>query len=155
MENNRQPCFLSYRLEKDKNFNYFWVRCAKLICVSVHCKFCCFLGSGSWARDSWWNYGIYWFYSVQCRLLFLRFILLGASIISLLVIIMTLNTLGLGYHWGKISIRVAYGPATLLLSIGQSQLSRRLVMVTCMLRILRRWYLPCSTCFLTWVWQHT
>lgn len=25
-----------YRLEKDINFNYFWVRCAKLICVSAY-----------------------------------------------------------------------------------------------------------------------
>ncbi|XP_010533190.1 PREDICTED: potassium channel AKT1 [Tarenaya hassleriana] len=31
------------RLEKDRNFNYFWVRCAKLICVTVfavHCAAC-------------------------------------------------------------------------------------------------------------------
>ncbi|KAM7519289.1 hypothetical protein LguiB_018251 [Lonicera macranthoides] len=31
------------RLEKDRNFNYFWVRCAKLICVTlfaVHCAGC-------------------------------------------------------------------------------------------------------------------
>ncbi|XP_051114033.1 potassium channel AKT1-like [Andrographis paniculata] len=31
------------RLEKDKNFNYFWVRCAKLVCVTlfaVHCAAC-------------------------------------------------------------------------------------------------------------------
>ncbi|XP_057768269.1 potassium channel AKT1 isoform X2 [Salvia miltiorrhiza] len=31
------------RLEKDKNFNYFWVRCAKLVCVTlfaVHCAGC-------------------------------------------------------------------------------------------------------------------
>uniref|UniRef100_A0A5B7AUC1 Potassium channel n=1 Tax=Davidia involucrata TaxID=16924 RepID=A0A5B7AUC1_DAVIN len=31
------------RLEKDKNFSYFWVRCAKLICVTlfaVHCAGC-------------------------------------------------------------------------------------------------------------------
>ncbi|KAK9273609.1 hypothetical protein L1049_018419 [Liquidambar formosana] len=31
------------RLEKDRNFNYFWVRCAKLICVTlfaVHCDGC-------------------------------------------------------------------------------------------------------------------
>ncbi|GMI67747.1 K+ transporter 1 [Hibiscus trionum] len=32
------------RLEKDGNYNYFWVRCAKLICVSylfsVHCAGC-------------------------------------------------------------------------------------------------------------------
>lgn len=27
------------RLEKDRKFNYFWVRCAKLICVSVPEKF--------------------------------------------------------------------------------------------------------------------
>uniref|UniRef100_A0A7N0TBX2 Potassium channel n=1 Tax=Kalanchoe fedtschenkoi TaxID=63787 RepID=A0A7N0TBX2_KALFE len=33
------------RLEKDKNFSYFWVRCAKLICVTlfaVHCAGCFF-----------------------------------------------------------------------------------------------------------------
>ncbi|XP_059460483.1 potassium channel AKT1-like [Corylus avellana] len=33
------------RLEKDRNFSYFWVRCAKLICVTlfaVHCAACCF-----------------------------------------------------------------------------------------------------------------
>lgn len=24
------------RLEKDRNYNYFWVRCAKLVCVSFH-----------------------------------------------------------------------------------------------------------------------
>ncbi|CAK9135605.1 unnamed protein product [Ilex paraguariensis] len=33
----------SNRLEKDRNFNYFWVRCAKLICVTlfaVHCAGC-------------------------------------------------------------------------------------------------------------------
>ncbi|KAL8498140.1 hypothetical protein ACS0TY_021463 [Phlomoides rotata] len=31
------------KLEKDRNFNYFWVRCAKLICVTlfaVHCAAC-------------------------------------------------------------------------------------------------------------------
>ncbi|PIN08388.1 hypothetical protein CDL12_19040 [Handroanthus impetiginosus] len=31
------------RLEKDRNFNYFWVRCARLICVTifaVHCAGC-------------------------------------------------------------------------------------------------------------------
>ncbi|XP_021912106.1 potassium channel AKT1-like [Carica papaya] len=31
------------RLEKDRNFNYFWVRCAKLVCVTifaVHCAGC-------------------------------------------------------------------------------------------------------------------
>ncbi|KAK6126799.1 hypothetical protein DH2020_039447 [Rehmannia glutinosa] len=31
------------RLEKDRNFNYFWVRCARLICVTlfaVHCAAC-------------------------------------------------------------------------------------------------------------------
>ncbi|KAB2071963.1 hypothetical protein ES319_A08G258700v1 [Gossypium barbadense] len=31
------------RLEKDKNYNYFWVRCAKLVCVTlfiVHCAGC-------------------------------------------------------------------------------------------------------------------
>ncbi|CAN1120244.1 Potassium channel AKT1 [Linum perenne] len=31
------------RLEKDRNYNYFWVRCAKLICVTlfaVHCAGC-------------------------------------------------------------------------------------------------------------------
>ncbi|KAH0886169.1 hypothetical protein HID58_062265 [Brassica napus] len=31
------------RLEKDRNFNYFWVRCAKLVCVTifaVHCAAC-------------------------------------------------------------------------------------------------------------------
>ncbi|KAK6147719.1 hypothetical protein DH2020_018631 [Rehmannia glutinosa] len=31
------------RMEKDRNFNYFWVRCAKLICVTlfaVHCAGC-------------------------------------------------------------------------------------------------------------------
>ncbi|XP_042000316.1 potassium channel AKT1-like [Salvia splendens] len=31
------------RLEKDKNFNYFWVRCVKLVCVTlfaVHCAGC-------------------------------------------------------------------------------------------------------------------
>lgn len=35
--------FLPNRLEKDKNYNYFWVRCAKLICVTlfaVHCAAC-------------------------------------------------------------------------------------------------------------------
>lgn len=33
------------RLEKDKNFSYFWVRCSKMICVTlfaVHCAACCF-----------------------------------------------------------------------------------------------------------------
>ncbi|CAM8980347.1 unnamed protein product [Rhodiola kirilowii] len=33
------------RLEKDRSFNYFWVRCAKLICVTlfaVHFAACCF-----------------------------------------------------------------------------------------------------------------
>ncbi|KAE8670849.1 Potassium channel AKT1 [Hibiscus syriacus] len=39
----RRVSALFSRLEKDKNFNYFWVRCAKLICVtlfSVHCAGC-------------------------------------------------------------------------------------------------------------------
>lgn len=30
------PLLNLYRLEKDRNFNYFWVRCAKLICVSAY-----------------------------------------------------------------------------------------------------------------------
>lgn len=33
------------RLEKDRNFSYFWVRCSKMICVTlfvVHCAACCF-----------------------------------------------------------------------------------------------------------------
>lgn len=28
------------RLEKDRNFNYFWVRCARLVCVSIKSVFC-------------------------------------------------------------------------------------------------------------------
>lgn len=28
--------FSWYRLEKDQKYNYFWVRCTKLITVSVH-----------------------------------------------------------------------------------------------------------------------
>ncbi|KAL6984857.1 RAC-alpha serine/threonine-protein kinase [Sarracenia purpurea var. burkii] len=39
----RRVSALFSRLEKDKNFNYFWVRCAKLICVTVfavHCAGC-------------------------------------------------------------------------------------------------------------------
>lgn len=31
---NFQFFFLQNRLEKDRNFNYIWVRCAKLVCVS-------------------------------------------------------------------------------------------------------------------------
>ncbi|XP_074373278.1 potassium channel AKT1-like isoform X1 [Apium graveolens] len=39
----RRVSALFSRLEKDRNFNYFWVRCAKLICVTlfaVHCSAC-------------------------------------------------------------------------------------------------------------------
>uniref|UniRef100_A0A1J3FFZ5 Potassium channel n=1 Tax=Noccaea caerulescens TaxID=107243 RepID=A0A1J3FFZ5_NOCCA len=39
----RRVSALFARLEKDRNFNYFWVRCAKLICVTlfaVHCAAC-------------------------------------------------------------------------------------------------------------------
>ncbi|KAA8535042.1 hypothetical protein F0562_030045 [Nyssa sinensis] len=39
----RRVSALFARLEKDRNFNYFWVRCAKLICVTlfaVHCAGC-------------------------------------------------------------------------------------------------------------------
>ncbi|KAG6405752.1 hypothetical protein SASPL_133346 [Salvia splendens] len=39
----RRVSALFARVEKNKNFNYFWVRCAKLICVtifSVHCAGC-------------------------------------------------------------------------------------------------------------------
>ncbi|KAL5572756.1 hypothetical protein UlMin_022353 [Ulmus minor] len=39
----RRVSSLFSRLEKDRNYNYFWVRCAKLICVkffSVHCAGC-------------------------------------------------------------------------------------------------------------------
>ncbi|CAI8610248.1 unnamed protein product [Vicia faba] len=39
----RRVSSLFSRLEKDRNFNYFWVRCAKLICVTlfaVHCAGC-------------------------------------------------------------------------------------------------------------------
>ncbi|XP_072992094.1 potassium channel AKT1-like isoform X2 [Typha latifolia] len=39
----RRVSALFSRLEKDKNFNYFWVRCAKLVCVTlfaVHCAGC-------------------------------------------------------------------------------------------------------------------
>uniref|UniRef100_A0A2N9HEC5 Potassium channel n=1 Tax=Fagus sylvatica TaxID=28930 RepID=A0A2N9HEC5_FAGSY len=41
----RRVSALFTRLEKDKNYNYFWVRCAKLICVTlfwVHCTGCFF-----------------------------------------------------------------------------------------------------------------
>ncbi|XXG47652.1 hypothetical protein AAC387_Pa02g2262 [Persea americana] len=41
----RRVSSLFSRLEKDKNFSYFWVRCAKLICVTlfaVHCAGCFF-----------------------------------------------------------------------------------------------------------------
>ncbi|XP_062164215.1 potassium channel AKT1-like isoform X4 [Alnus glutinosa] len=41
----RRVSKLFARLEKDRNFSYFWVRCAKLICVTlfaVHCAACCF-----------------------------------------------------------------------------------------------------------------
>ncbi|KAJ8750423.1 hypothetical protein K2173_015562 [Erythroxylum novogranatense] len=39
----RRVSALLSRLEKDRNYNYFWVRCAKLICVTlfaVHCGGC-------------------------------------------------------------------------------------------------------------------
>ncbi|CAM0881894.1 unnamed protein product [Alopecurus aequalis] len=39
----RRVSALFARLEKDRHFNYFWVRCAKLICVTlfaVHCAAC-------------------------------------------------------------------------------------------------------------------
>ncbi|XP_062216654.1 potassium channel AKT1-like [Phragmites australis] len=39
----RRVSSLFARLEKDRHFNYFWVRCAKLICVTlfaVHCSAC-------------------------------------------------------------------------------------------------------------------
>ncbi|KAM3216182.1 potassium channel AKT1 isoform X1 [Capsicum annuum] len=39
----RRVSALFARLEKDRNFNYFWVRCAKLVCVTlfaVHCAAC-------------------------------------------------------------------------------------------------------------------
>ncbi|XP_074329531.1 potassium channel AKT1-like isoform X2 [Apium graveolens] len=41
----RRVSALFSRLEKDKNFSYFWVRCSKMICVTlfaVHCAACCF-----------------------------------------------------------------------------------------------------------------
>lgn len=39
----RRVSALFSRMEKDRNYNYFWVRCAKLICVTlfaVHCAAC-------------------------------------------------------------------------------------------------------------------
>ncbi|KAL4284689.1 hypothetical protein GQ457_16G004150 [Hibiscus cannabinus] len=39
----RRVSALFSRLEKDKNYNYFWIRCAKLVCVTlfaVHCAGC-------------------------------------------------------------------------------------------------------------------
>ncbi|KAM2620920.1 hypothetical protein FF1_026181 [Malus domestica] len=39
----RRVSALFSRLEKDRNYNYFWVRCAKLICVTlfaIHCAGC-------------------------------------------------------------------------------------------------------------------
>ncbi|XP_048133275.1 potassium channel AKT1-like isoform X1 [Rhodamnia argentea] len=39
----RRVSALFWRMEKDRNYNYFWVRCAKLICVTVfavHCAGC-------------------------------------------------------------------------------------------------------------------
>lgn len=39
----RRVSSLFARLEKDRHFNYFWVRCAKLVCVTlfaVHCSAC-------------------------------------------------------------------------------------------------------------------
>ncbi|XP_023516050.1 potassium channel AKT1-like [Cucurbita pepo subsp. pepo] len=39
----RRVSALFSRLEKDRNYNYFWVRCAKLVCVTlfaVHCAAC-------------------------------------------------------------------------------------------------------------------
>ncbi|WOH03750.1 hypothetical protein DCAR_0623150 [Daucus carota subsp. sativus] len=41
----RRVSALFTRLEKDTNFSYFWVRCSKMICVTlfaVHCAACCF-----------------------------------------------------------------------------------------------------------------
>ncbi|TYI17124.1 hypothetical protein ES332_A07G002200v1 [Gossypium tomentosum] len=50
----RRVSALFSRLEKDKNFNYFWVRCAKLICVTVfavHCAGCFYYRIAARYRD--------------------------------------------------------------------------------------------------------
>ncbi|GMQ06834.1 hypothetical protein CsSME_00051270 [Camellia sinensis var. sinensis] len=50
----RRVSALFARLEKDRNFNYFWVRCAKLICVTlfaVHCAGCFYYLLAAHYRD--------------------------------------------------------------------------------------------------------
>ncbi|KAH7848608.1 hypothetical protein Vadar_005096 [Vaccinium darrowii] len=50
----RRVSALFSRLEKDRNFNYFWVRCAKLICVTlfaVHCAGCFYYLLAAHYRD--------------------------------------------------------------------------------------------------------
>ncbi|KAM0974547.1 hypothetical protein ACFX2C_017719 [Malus domestica] len=75
----RRVSALFSRLEKDRNYNYFWVRCAKLICVTlfaIHCAGCFYyliaarnhdpaktwtgaeiLGQGLWVR---YMTAVYW-----------------------------------------------------------------------------------------------
>ncbi|XP_059432578.1 potassium channel AKT1-like isoform X1 [Corylus avellana] len=50
----RRVSALFSRMEKDKNYNYFWVRCAKLICVTlfaVHCAGCFYYYLAARYRD--------------------------------------------------------------------------------------------------------
>ena len=84
--------FLLNRLEKDRNYNYFWVRCAKLVCVSLLIRIgLCF----QYANRIVHLFVVY----VFCRLLCLRFTVLHASIISLLLVIMTQKGHGLEHLW--------------------------------------------------------
>ncbi|KAJ7978863.1 Potassium channel like [Quillaja saponaria] len=75
----RRVSALFSRLEKDRNYNYFWIRCAKLICVTlfaVHCAGCFYyllaaryhdptktwLGASALEQSLWIRYvtSIYW-----------------------------------------------------------------------------------------------
>lgn len=89
-------CSCSNRLEKDRNYNYFWVRCAKLICVSISDDpeivymrkihfLCCTILLG--------------FGCSFCRSPCLRFTLLDASITFLQHVTVTPRTHGLGQQW--------------------------------------------------------
>lgn len=98
----RRVSALFSRLEKDRNYNYFWVRCAKLICVSIQVKHGFSMNYNS-------SYSILLVCDALCRSLFSQFTLLDAFIILLLLVILTLKRRGLEHLWGTIFFNRVYG----------------------------------------------
>ena len=86
-----------YRLEKDKNYNYFWVRCTKLLCVSpLNNSRTIFIGE----RKSMHNVIVLlWFGHCLNRFYFSGFIVPDVSFIFWHHVMVTRKKHGLEHQW--------------------------------------------------------